>query len=174
MTITDRYVDAAQGSSIATNGIRARLRRRGDEVRLTVKRPGVVEDGITERVELDGPATPSLDLHRWPRSAARDVLAEAVRGRPLIEIGRLRQRRITRVVQRGGTRVELSLDGLAAIDGGRVVARRCELEAELLAGDRSALVELAGALGRIDGVGPARGSKLQFALDARAGFSPDR
>ena len=174
VTVTDRYVDAAEGPSIAASGIRARLRRRGNVVRLTVKRPGEVADGVTSRVELDGPATTSLDPRRWPASLAREVLVAAAGSRPLVEIGLLRQRRLTRVVRRAGTRIELSLDALAALQDGHVLARRHELEAELLAGDRAALVDLATALGRIDGTGPPIGSKLQFALAARVGTALDR
>jgi inorganic triphosphatase YgiF len=85
------------------------------------------------------------------------------------EIARLRQRRLTRLVSRTGTVVELSLDTLEALDGGRVLARRHELEAELIEGDESALAELGDALRDLDGVGPSLGSKLDFALDARAG-----
>lgn len=168
VVVTDRYVDAADGPSIVASGIRARLRRRGTSTEVTVKRPGELLDGITTRVELKGPATASLHPDRWPPSAARDVLRDAIGGRGLVEIARLRQHRLTTILRRGGTRIEVSLDALAAIAGGRIVARRHELEAELVEGDRADLVDLASALWTIDGVGAPLGSKLQFALDAAA------
>jgi inorganic triphosphatase YgiF len=144
--------------------MRARLRFRAGRVTLTVKRTGIEAAGITTRVELEAPATRSLGPGRWPPSAARDALLQATAGEPLHVIARLRQHRLVRVVRRGGTRVELSLDALAAVAGGRVVARRHELEAELVDGSPEELATLADALRSIDGVGPALGSKLAFAL----------
>jgi inorganic triphosphatase YgiF len=154
--------------------MRARLRRRGSSVRLTVKRRSEVVDGVTSRVELDGPASGSLLPARWQPSVARETLVRTLAARPLAVIATLRQRRLTRVFRRGRTRVEISLDALGALRDGRVVARRHELEAELLEGDRDALVDLAAALRTIDGVGAPLGSKLQFALDARAARVPER
>jgi inorganic triphosphatase YgiF len=163
----DRYLDTDRGEGrLALALIRARLRLAGRSVVLTVKRTGVEADGVTTRVELEGPATRSLDPRRWPDSAARSALLEETGGAPLIEIARLRQRRFTRLVRRGATTVELSLDALAALDGGRVAGRRHELEAELKAGDASALADLADALRGARGIGPALGSKLRFTLEA--------
>jgi inorganic triphosphatase YgiF len=171
--VIDRYLetDDADGveGGLAAAGIRARLRRQVGAVTLTVKRTGVERRGVTTRVELEGPATGALDPARWPPSDARTVLTDALRGRPIREIARLRQRRLTRLVSRAGTLVELSLDALEALEGGRVRARRHDLEAELIEGDEAALAELADALLDLDGVAPALGSKLAFALDARAG-----
>jgi inorganic triphosphatase YgiF len=168
--VIDRYLDTdGDDDGLADSGIRARLRRKGGAVTLTVKRTGVERRGVTTRVELEGPATGALDPARWPSSAARTVLTDALRGRPIREIARLRQRRLTQRVSRAGTVVELSLDTVEALDGGRVLASRHELEAELIEGDEWALEELADALGHLDGVGPSLGSKLAFALDARAG-----
>jgi inorganic triphosphatase YgiF len=168
--VIDRYLDTdGVDGGLAVAGIRARLRRQGGAVTLTVKRTGVERRGVTTRVELEGPGTGALDPARWPPSDARTVLTDAVRGRPIREIARLRQRRLTQLVSRTGTVVELSLDALEAVDGGRVLARRHELEAELIEGNESALAELGAALRELDGVGPSLGSKLAFALDARAG-----
>jgi inorganic triphosphatase YgiF len=165
--ITDRYLDTdPHFGRLATAQMRARLRSTGRSVELTVKRPGTEALGVTTRVELEAPATRSLDPRRWPASAARDALLAATGGEPLVEIARLRQRRLTRLFRRAATTVEVSLDALAALDGRTVVARRHELEAELIDGDDAALADLAEALRRIDGIGPALGSKLRFALDA--------
>lgn len=165
--VTDRYVDTDRvAGRLAASLMRARLRRTGSAVVLTVKRPGTESSGVTTRVELEGPATRALDPARWPPSAARTALTVAAGGAPLLEIAALRQRRLTRLLGRGATTVEVSLDALEALAGARVTMRRYELEAELVAGDHGALAELADALRAIDGVGPPLGSKLQFALDA--------
>jgi inorganic triphosphatase YgiF len=167
VTVTDRYLDTARSDGrLALAGIRARLRDLGTEVVLTVKRPGVEERGVTTRVELEGPATAALDPGAWPESAARDALVHAAGGQQLREIARLRQRRLTRILRRGPTSVELSLDGLEALDGNHVVGRRYELEAELLGGEHVDLADLGDALRRLDGIGPPLGSKLRFALDS--------
>jgi len=97
------------------------------------------------------------------------VLLDAIGGERLMEIARLRQRRLTLVVERGPTAVEISLDALEALADGQVAARRHELEAELLRGDVADLEMLADTLRAIPGIGPALGSKLRFALDAAAG-----
>jgi inorganic triphosphatase YgiF len=168
-TIVDRYIDTDQeGGRLASASMRARLRHHARRVTLTVKRSGVQTEGVTERMEVEAPATRTLDPERWPPSDARSVLLARVGSSKLGEVARLRQRRIVRIVERGPTRVELSLDRVDAMVRDRVVDRRYELEAELLAGDREDLAELAEALGRLDGVSPAAGSKLGFALAARA------
>jgi inorganic triphosphatase YgiF len=167
--VTDRYLDTESGPGLASRGIRARLRRRAGETLVTVKRPGEVRDGVTTRVELEAPATPSLDPARWPASAAKLALDEARSGSPLREVGRLRQRRLTRHFRKdaGGTVLEVSLDAVEAIVGGRVAARRHELEVELLSGRRDDLAQLAAALAAHPDLGPVLGSKRDFALNSR-------
>lgn len=167
VAIVDRYVDTDPYEGLlALAQMRARLRREGRSVELTVKRSGTEALGVTTRVELKGPATRSLDPRRWPASAARTALLAATGGADLVEIARLRQRRLTRLLRRGPTTVEISLDAMSALDGRQVVGRRHELEAELVEGDPADLGELADALRRVDGIGPALGSKLRFTLDA--------
>jgi inorganic triphosphatase YgiF len=136
-------------------------------VTLTVKRAGLDEAGVTERVELEGPATRMVDPDRWPPSAARAALLAAIGSSRVDEVVRLRQVRTVRVIRRGPTVVELSLDRVDALLGDRVIDRRYELEAELLEGERRDLAELALALAQLEGVGPPAGSKLGFALAAR-------
>lgn len=166
---TDRYFDtAAEGGRLVRNAMRARLRRDGRSVILAVKHSGAEADGITTRAELEGPATDDLDPRRWPASDARAVLVAAIGDLPLVEVARLRQRRLTRLVRGHGATIELSLDRVDALVDGRVVDRRYELEAELKSGDASGLSMLLGELSRIDGLGPAAGSKLAFALGAQA------
>ena len=64
--------------------------------------------------------------------------------------------------------VELSLDRLEALDEDTVVAVRWELEAELKAGRREDLAELANALEVLPGLSLAAESKRLFALLAVA------
>ncbi len=167
VAIVDRYIDTdLYEGRLELAAMRARLRVEGRSVSLTVKRSGTQEFGVTTRVELEGPATSSLDARRWPDSAARTALLAATDGEQLVEIARLRQRRFTRLLRRAATTVEISLDALAALDGRLVVARRHELEAELVEGNPADLGELAAALSRVDGIEPPLGSKRRFALDA--------
>jgi triphosphatase len=167
--ITDRYLDTAlDAGALRAAATRARLRSNGTAVVLAVKgRGSVAPDGVTTRTEVEGPATATIDPASWPPSAARDLLLERAGGLPLHEIAALRQRRLVRLLRRGETIVELSLDEIAALAGETVLATRIELEAELKAGPPSALGDLAAALASIDGLAPAVGSKLEFALGAR-------
>jgi inorganic triphosphatase YgiF len=168
IVVVDRYMDTAVvGGSLYLAGVRARLRITDVGVVLTVKRRGTLDTGITTRTEIEAPATAVLDPIAWPASDARTVLLETAAGEQLAEIAALRQRRLVRDVERGSTRVELSLDEMDALDGEAVVDRRVELEAELKAGPVEALQDLAAALQEIEGVGPPQGSKLDFALGSR-------
>ena len=168
VTMTDRYVDTASpGRRLQAAGLRARLRSQGGAVVLAVKRAGVIRAGVTVRTELQAPATHSQDPSHWPPSDARSAVLEAVGGEPLVEIAMLRQRRLLRFIARAGTMVELSLDRVDAVQGGRVLARRHELEAELIDGDETSLAELAAVLRQLDGITPPVGSKLAFGLAAR-------
>ncbi len=166
---TDRYFDTAQaGGRLLERGMRARLRRHGRSVTLAVKHSGAEAAGITTRTELEGRATDVLDPSRWPASDARAALVARIEGLPLVEIARLRQQRLTRLVRGQGATIELSLDRVDAIVDGRVVQRRHELEAELKSGEASALGTLLAGLSAVPGLGPPAGSKLAFALEARA------
>lgn len=167
--VTDRYVDTDLGvGALRAAGLRARLRHGRDGVVLAVKGRGAIGvDGVTTRMELEGPATPDPDPLRWPASPARARLVEMVAGAKLIEIAAIRQRRRVRLLRRGSTVIELSLDELSALDGESVLATRVELEAELKSGPADALSDLAAALAAIDGLAPPLGSKLEFALGAR-------
>ncbi|HTK45895.1 MAG TPA: CYTH domain-containing protein [Patescibacteria group bacterium] len=166
--VLDRYLDTADGALEAALA-RARLRESRGRVELTFKRQGVVgAGGVTERTELEGEATPDLDPERWPESAARRELLAIAGAAALVETARLRQWRLVRDLARGETRVELSLDRLEALDGETVVATRWELEAELKAGRREDLGELANALEVMPGLRLAAESKRVFALLAVA------
>jgi inorganic triphosphatase YgiF len=166
--VLDRYLDTADGALDAVLA-RARLRDSRGRIEVTFKRQGVVgEGGVTERVELEGEATPDLDPSAWPDSVARQAILAVAGGQPLTETARLRQRRLVRDVVRGETRVELSLDRLEAMDGDVAVATRWELEAELKAGRREDMTELANALNVLPGLRVAAESKRLFAVLAVA------
>jgi inorganic triphosphatase YgiF len=165
--VVDRYLDTA-GCALEASGARIRLRASERGVTATLKRRGVLEDGITARVELEGAATPSLSPSDWPDSPARRALEDLIGGAALVETARLRQHRQVRDFTRGDTRVELSLDHLEALDGQEVVATRWELDAELKAGNREALAELSNALQVVPGVSLAAESKRLFAMLAVA------
>jgi inorganic triphosphatase YgiF len=171
--VLDRYLDTAD-RSLEQDGARARLRETSRGVVLTVKRRGSVEGAVTARMELEGPATDSLEPTAWPPSRAREELLSLAAGKVLVETVRLRQRRAVRFLRRGATRVEASLDELIALRDGVSIATRWELEAELKAGDQAALHELAEALQQIPGVGPSVGSKRRFAMEAGGSASEAR
>lgn len=173
VTHTDRYLDTdAVDGALAADGVRVRLRRHGRTVTLGLKRAGAERDGVTTRTELEAPAVDALDPRRWPASEARAAVLDALgqgfpAGTQLVEIARLRQRRLTRLIRRGATRVELSLDRVDALLDGAVAATRHELEAELKSGAESDLAELATALAHVPGLEPPGGSKLSFGRSVR-------
>jgi inorganic triphosphatase YgiF len=161
--VLDRYVDTAD-RRLAAADARARVRTGGPGGPiLALKRRGIEQAGVTARHEVEAPASDALDPQLWPASPARAELLDLSRGEPLVEIATLRQRRRVRMLRRGAAEVELSLDELEALHGDEVTASRWELEAELKAGPREALEELAAVLERLPGVAPALGSKLSFA-----------
>ena len=168
VVVVDRYLDTAGGALEAADA-RIRLRESRGAVTATLKRRGIVaEGGVTSRVELEAPATPSVDPAEWPPSPAREALEDIVGAAALVETARLRQRRHVRDLARGDTRVELSLDRLEALDGDQVVATRWELEAELKAGTPEDLAELSNALQVLPGASLAAESKRLFAMLAVA------
>jgi inorganic triphosphatase YgiF len=172
--VMDRYLDTRTGA-LEEVLARARLRESRGSVQVTFKRQGVQEQGVTTRVELEADATRDLDPARWPDSPARRELLAIVGNDTLVETARLRQQRLVRDLVRGTARVELSLDRLEALDGDVIVATRWELEAELKAGRRDDLVELANALQVLPGLSLAAESKRLFAMlavqRARAGVA---
>ena len=168
VTCMDRYFDtAALNGALRLGGFRARLREREGTLILTLKSAASRDGAVSRRIELEGPATTVLDPERWPPSAARSRLKALLDGRPMVEIAALRQRRLQRDFVRDGTTVEISLDRMTALEGGRILATRVEVEAELLSGDLALLHGLAAALEILPGVRPASSSKLAFALAAR-------
>jgi CHAD domain-containing protein len=161
----DRFLDTDDGAFRAIRHA-VRLRRVGDTTTLTVKgpsRPG--PGGSVSRIELEE-TVDGDDPGRWPRSPARD-LVDAIRGfRALHEVARLAQRRRHRLLRRGRTTVELTVDEVEVRDGERPVASWLEVEAELRAGSALALERLGRALAEAGGLEPSPESKFAAALRA--------
>ena len=169
VTCVDRYFDtAAIDGQLRLGGVRARLREQAGGVTLAVKLSITSDGAVSRRVELQGPAIARLDPASWPASDARARVMSLLGDRPIVEIAALRQRRLQRDFMRDDTTVEISLDHMSALDGARILDSRTEVEAELLSGDAALLHEISEDLQILPGVSPAAGSKLAFALAARA------
>lgn len=175
--LLDLYLDTATGRLRAA-GLAARIRSEGGRHRLTVKSAAEpVSGAIHRRLEVEGSARPTPDPATWPPSAARDIVVAAIRGAALRVVACVRQRRQTRLVRRGATTVELSLDELEALAGPRderALDRRVELEAELVKGELEDLEALAAALAVSGDLAPAAGSKLDWARAAMSRNRPSR
>ena len=142
--IEDRYVDTDDGA-LALAGYAVRLRHSKSGTTVSVKSLGRTEGsgGAVRREEVEGPADPVASPADWPTSPARSLVMEHAGSAPLVELVTLRQIRRKRQIRDAGTRVELSLDEVSVIAGGRQVGRFAELEAELRRGSESRLAELA-------------------------------
>jgi inorganic triphosphatase YgiF len=164
--LIDRYLDTADGR-LGQAGLAARIRSELGRHTLTVKSaPNPVAGPVHRRLEVEGPAEPTLVPGTWPASAARSLVLAAVGDAPLIVVACLRQRRLTRTMRQDEVAIEMSLDDLEAVDGPRgaqVLGRRTELEAELVAGEPDDLAGLASWLEGRPGLAPATESKLDWA-----------
>lgn len=137
-----RYFDSA-GEALARAGLTLRLRQEGRAWVQTAKGPG---HGDFERlehnvpVEADGEAEPDLQLHEG--QPVGELLRAALHGERLLPCFETDVTRLSRVIEAGGTAVEV------ALDRGRIRANSrsqavSELEFELKQGSPAALVELA-------------------------------
>jgi CHAD domain-containing protein len=165
--VEDRYLDTAD-DALARAGYAVRLRRGPSMIVVAVKSIGGATSALHRRDEIEGPADFSLDPHDWPASPARARVLEHVGEAPLREIVTIRQLRRTRVMADATAEIELSLDTVEVVAGGRVVDRFVELEAELRRGPAEALDGLAEVLANDPDLAPERRSKLERALDAAA------
>jgi CHAD domain-containing protein/adenylate cyclase class IV len=163
--VEDRYLDTADGA-LARAGYAVRLRRGPRMTILSVKASNEAASALHRREELEGPADLSLDPHAWPSSAARSLVLEHAGDSPLIEIVTIRQLRRARVFASDGLEVELSVDDVEVVAGGRMIDRFLELEVELKAGDEAGLADLAVILGADAALEPITTSKLERALAA--------
>jgi len=165
--VEDRYLDTADGA-LSRAGYAVRLRRGPRMTILSVKASNEAASALHRREELEGPADLSLDPHAWPPSAARSLVLEHAGDSPLIEIVTIRQLRRARAFTGDALEVELSVDDVEVVAGGRMIDRFLELEVELKAGDEAGLVDLAVILGADAALEPVTTSKLERALAALA------
>ena len=172
--VEDRYLDTADGA-LRRAGWAVRLRRGPAVTILSVKSTTPASDALHRREELEGPANLSLDPHAWPPSPARSLVLEHAGDAPLLEIVTVRQLRRTRTLADESAEVELSLDEVAVVAGGRVVDRFVELEAELRRGAATALDALAVVFADDPDLTAEPASKLERALvaAAAAGSAPE-
>jgi CHAD domain-containing protein len=165
--VEDRYLDTADGA-LGRAGWAVRLRRGPAMTILSVKSTTPASDALHRREELEGPANLSLDPHAWPPSPARSLVLEHAGDAPLLEIVTVRQLRRTRTLADESAEVELSLDEVAVVAGGRVVDRFVELEAELRRGPATALDALAVVFADDPDLTAEPASKLERAIAAVA------
>ena len=173
--LADRYLDTPSGA-LAGAGYGARVRRvagqRGQVV--TVKSidrrrgRGRVVQAVHDRMELEGPATSSLDPRRWPESAARTLVETTAAGERLRTLFVLDQRREERDLLRDGEVVAtLSLDGGTVRRLGRPIGEISALEVEAAPGvtDGSGVLDsIAAALEVSNALVPESRSKEELAL----------
>ena len=165
--VEDRYLDTADGA-MSRAGYAVRLRRGPRMTILSVKASNEAASALHRREELEGPADLSLDPHAWPSSAARSLVLEHAGDSPLIEIVTIRQLRRARAYTGDALEVELSVDDVEVVAGGRMIDRFLELEVELKAGDEASLADLGVILGADAALEPITTSKLERALAALA------
>ena len=165
--IEDRYLDTAD-AALARAGYAVRLRRGPRMTILSVKASSEAASALHRREELEGPADLSLDPHAWPSSAARSLVLEHAGEAPLLETITIRQLRHARTFAGDALEVELSVDDVEVVAGGRVIDRFLELEAELKSGDERGLADIAAILAADDALEPVTTSKLDRAIGALA------
>jgi len=165
--VEDRYLDTADGA-LSRAGYAVRLRRGPRMTILSVKSSNEAASALHRREELEGPADLSLDPHAWPSSPARALVLEHAGDSPLIEVVTIRQLRRARAFASDGLEVELSIDDVEVVAGGRMIDRFLELEVELKAGEESGLAALAAILEADAALEPVTTSKLERALAALA------
>ncbi len=150
------------------------LRIRGTDGRyeMTMKTAGRVTGGLHQRseynVDLD---KPELDLallpaEVWPEGVTPAALQEALK--PLFSTHFAREKW---VVTHRGSRIELALDQ-GEVKAGEVSEPLCELELELLAGEASAVLELAQRLVVQPGLRQGSLSKAARGYHLAAGDAP--
>ena len=171
--IEDRYVDTDDGA-MALAGYAVRLRQSKSGTTVSVKSLAHTDGpgGAVRREELEGPADPTNGPTDWPTSAARSVVMEHAGTAPLVERVTIRQVRRRRQIRDAGTRIELSLDEVTVIAGGREVGSFAELEAELRRGAEGRLAELAVIFDADPTLGAAATGKLETALAVLAAAEP--
>ena len=163
----DRYLDTPDGA-LAAAGYAGRIRTGSKGTVITLKGLRREDDGgaVHRREELEGPADTASGAAAWPASGARDAVMRIAGDTPLEELVTVRQVRRKRLYGRDGAVVEVSVDSVEVLAGGRVVERFTELELELRSGAETVLDPLVDLLEDIEELVPADTSKLDRALEA--------
>lgn len=163
--IEDRYVDTDDGAlGLAGYAVRLRQSKSGTTVSVKSLESSEGPGGAIRREEVEGPADPVAAPSDWPASIARSLILEHAGTASLSELVTIRQIRRKRLIRDAGARVELSLDEVTVISGGREVGRFAELEAELRRGEEARLEELAAIFDADLTLSRATESKLEAAL----------
>ncbi|MBX3030757.1 MAG: CHAD domain-containing protein [Chloroflexi bacterium] len=174
--VEDRYFDTAR-EVLRHHGFGARLRRSGGRHLVSVKSL-VLEGGqdaadepeddsgndpLHRRIELEGPASASLDPRSWPNSPARELVEELRGAARLHGTFTIRQRRRVQELEAADGRAQLSLDEVRVLAGRAEVGTFAELEVEAVGEAPQLLRRVAAALRATGLVEPTAGSKEQQA-----------
>lgn len=182
--VEDRYIDTAYGA-LQQAGFGARVRREdhGPYV-LTVKsvsheRSGSDDDpddptALSQRVEVEGPASERLDPDTWPSSAARELINEVRGGARLRTLFTINQRREKSTLALDDGPVQVALDRVSVFRGGRPLASFSVLEVEAADGGGAGLNRLADLVEATGFVVPEPRSKEQIAHNYVAQAAEDR
>ncbi len=180
----DAYIDT-EADALAQAGFGGRLRRRGSRFTLSLKSRGTVgpdpdeedsgqavPEALHRRVEIEGPATRSLDPRDWSDSPARQRLVDIIGEAPLRIRFVVQQRRAVRELRdEDGHAAEVSLDEVRVRSGGKVVGSFAALEVEAIGESRALLDQMAADLESSGLVEPEHRSKEVIAAElvVRAG-----
>ncbi len=175
--VEDRYFDTAR-EALRHHGFGARLRRSGGRHLVSVKSV-VTDDGRDEpdethaddqaanplhrRIELEGPASASLDPRSWPSSPARELIEELRGPARLRGTFTIRQLRHVQDLRAADGSAQLSLDEVRVMAGRSEVGTFAELEIEAVGEATRLLTRVATALRSTGLVEPTAGSKEQQA-----------
>ncbi len=167
----DRYLDTDDGR-LATARWACRLRSREGTTRISLKGPptGAATGWQHRRMEVEGPATDTIEPGDWPASPALELLTRLRDGRPLVERLRLYQARTERAVTLpGGASIgTLTMDRVRMTREGADLGRLFMVELELDPSSDAAEAELDGLAAELeatDGLVAEPRSKLEHALE---------
>ncbi|MCS7219998.1 MAG: CYTH domain-containing protein [Anaerolineae bacterium] len=165
-SVVDCFYDTVD-MAMLYRGYACRLRHEGSRVIAAMKEVGRAADGIHRREELEVATPEGADPSTWPESQARALALALTRGRPLITLFELHQRRHRRAVRQALRSVgQLSLDEVAVFLEERTLSW-LELEIELTGGEVSDLLTLSDLLQQAFGLCPQPKSKFARALEWR-------
>ncbi len=186
--VEDRYIDTAYGA-LAHAGFGARLRREDDgPITVTVKSAShergddrgddraqaaavadvssdtkVDQRALSQRVEVEGPASERLDPDLWPPSAARELVNEVRHGARMRTLFTINQRREKRTLALEDGPVLVTLDRVAVFRGARPLSSFSVLEVEAPPGSGANLKRLAALIEATGFVVPEPRSKEEIA-----------